>query len=70
MTTSRRLVLLAMAVFVSACTTQSAPSEVAPVAAQLSVERFLQAANDRDVQAMGRLFGTADGSLMETGSTF
>ena len=70
MTTSRRLVLLAMAVFVSACTTQSAPSEVAPVAAQLSVERFLQAANDRDVQAMGRLFGTSSGPLGDTGSTF
>ncbi|HUP52306.1 MAG TPA: hypothetical protein VM198_07510 [Longimicrobiales bacterium] len=52
------------------CTSQSGPSAVAPVAAQLSVERFLQAANQRDVQAMGRLFGTADGSLMETGSTF
>jgi hypothetical protein len=40
------------------------------VAAQLSVERFLQAANQRDVEAMGRLFGTSGGSLMETGSTF
>mgnify|MGYP003394737456 CR=1 FL=1 len=70
MTTSRRLVPLAMAVFVSACTTQSAPNEAAPVAAQLSVERFLQAANDRDVQAMGRLFGTSSGPLGDTGGTF
>lgn len=54
----------------AACTSQSGPSAAAPVAAQLSVERFLQAANQRDVQAMGRLFGTADGSLMETGGTF
>jgi hypothetical protein len=63
---SLALTLLAAA----ACTTQSGSAPVAPVAAQLSVERFLQAANQRDVQAMGRLFGTADGSLMETGSTF
>ena len=55
---------------VSACTTQVGPSEVAPVAAQLSVERFLQAANDRDVQSMGRLFGTAEGPLADTGGSF
>jgi hypothetical protein len=55
---------------VSACTAQRGPSEVAPVAAQLSVERFLQAANDRDVQSMGRLFGTAQGPIGDTGSTF
>jgi hypothetical protein len=54
----------------SACTTQAGPSEVAPVAAQLSVERFLQAANNRDVQSMGRLFGTAAGPLGDTGGTF
>lgn len=29
----------------------------------LSVERFLQAANARDFQAMARLFGTADGPI-------
>jgi hypothetical protein len=54
----------------SACATQAGPSEVAPVAAQLSVERFLQAANERDVQSMGRLFGTASGPLGDTGGTF
>jgi hypothetical protein len=70
MTTSRRLGLLVMAVVVSACSTRAAPNEVAPVAAQLSVERFLQAANQRDVQAMGRLFGTASGPVGDTGSTF
>ncbi len=59
-----------MVVAVSACTTQAGPSEVAPVAAQLSVERFLQAANDRDVQSMGRLFGTPDGPIGDTGGTF
>jgi hypothetical protein len=68
---SRRLVPAVLTLLVSAgCTSQSRPAAVAPVAAQLSVERFLQAANQRDVEAMGRLFGTADGSLMDTGSTF
>lgn len=68
---SRAFVSIVLMLLSSAgCTTQSGPVAVAPVAAQLSVERFLQAANERDVQAMGRLFGTADGSLMETGSTF
>ena len=55
---------------VSACATQQGPSEVAPVAAQLSVERFLQAANVRDVQSMGRLFGTSSGPVGDTGGTF
>lgn len=56
----------------SACTTRTIqprdPSAgVAPV---LSVERFLQAVNDRDYPSMARLFGTADGPVAETGSTF
>jgi hypothetical protein len=63
--------LLTLAVLIAAsCSTQSDPGAVAPVAAQLSVERFLQAANDHDVRAMGRLFGTRDGPAMDTGSTF
>lgn len=62
--------LLIVALAASACSSGSGTSTVAPVAAQLSVERFLQAANERDFEAMGRLFGTADGSVMETGSTF
>jgi len=67
----RPLAPVVLALLVSAaCSSQSRPAAVAPVAAQLSVERFLQAANDRDVDAMGRLFGTSDGSLMDTGSTF
>jgi hypothetical protein len=37
--------------------------------AQLAVESFLQAANARDIAAMGRLFGTADGPIADTGST-
>lgn len=54
----------------AACSSSSQYSTVAPVAAQLSLERFLQAANDRDFRSMGRLFGTADGPAMDTGSSF
>ena len=67
-----KLGLTLFALGIAACTTRVV--EVAPngggFGAQLSVERFLQAANQRDVRAMGRLFGTEDGSAMETGSTF
>ena len=55
----------------SGCATSSA--RVNPATAiqpQLSVERFLQAANERDLDSMGRLFGTADGAFGDTGSTF
>ena len=71
MTGTRILSLLVLtAVVPTACTTTVvAPSPAAPVAAQLSVERFLQAANQRDVQAMGNLFGTKDGPAMDTGGT-
>jgi hypothetical protein len=34
------------------------------------VERFLQAANARDIEAMGRSFGTTDGAAWDTGGTF
>jgi hypothetical protein len=62
------LVLLGLAV-TSACTTLVVESPSAALGPPLSVERFLQAANQRDVEAMGRLFGTVDGSAMETGGT-
>lgn len=42
---------------------------MAAVAPMLSVERFLQAANTRDLDAMARIFGTADGPVADTGST-
>ena len=68
---ARHLMLLAVASGPAACTTQVIqPGAVAAVAPQLSVERFLQAANSRDLRGMGRLFGTPDGPLMDTGSTF
>lgn len=53
-----------------ACTTQtvqrgpaSPGSELAGVAPVLSVERFLQAVNAEDYDAMARLFGTVEGPI-------
>ena len=43
---------------------------MAAVAPSLSVESFLQAANTRDLPAMARLFGTKDGPMADTGSSF
>ena len=40
------------------------------LAAQLAVDRFLEAANQRDLITMGRTFGTEDGPIGDTGSTF
>ncbi len=63
--------VVAVLLVVTGCTTQVVrPGAAAAVAPQLSVERFLQAANDRDLESMGRIFGTADGPMMDTGSTF
>lgn len=67
---SLTLALLLGVALSSACTTVVQQGPGAGVVAQLSLERFLQAANARDLAAMGRLFGTADGPIMETGSTF
>ncbi len=47
---------------------QLAQPATAPAAARLSVERFLLAANQRDLPAMGNLFGTVDGPTMDTGN--
>jgi len=73
--TSRRSLpvwgLALVALTAGACSQQMmSPSPVASVAPQLSVERFLQASNDRDYGSMARIFGTADGPMANTGSTF
>lgn len=66
----RRFLLLAFLLLPGGCTTRViVPGEVASVAPMLSVERFLQAANARDLDSMARLFGTADGPAIETGGT-
>lgn len=69
-TSIRLAVLVSMVVLLATCTTRRVDSsrEMAAVAPQLTVERFLQAANARDLEAMGRLFGTPDGPVGDTGS--
>jgi len=68
----RRLLIVALPLLLGACTTTQVVTsgEVAAVAPMLSVERFLQAANDRDLHGMARLFGTEDGPIIETGGAF
>lgn len=57
--------LVALVVASAACTTRTVvpAGEMAAVAPQLSVERFLQATQARDYDAMLRLFGTHDGPV-------
>ena len=65
----RHVLLLAIPFLLGGCTTRmAAPGEVAAVAPMLSVERFLQASNDRDLHSMARIFGTEGGAFIETGS--
>jgi hypothetical protein len=59
--------LVLLTTLFSACTTTIIESgAAAAVLPQISVERFLQAANSRDLHGMGRIFGTTDGDYMET----
>ena len=58
-------VILALAVTGCASSQQTTSSQMAGVAPMLSVERFLQAANTRDLDAMARIFGTADGPIAD-----
>lgn len=64
-----RWLVLALAVSAAGCTTVVRQGPGAGLVAQLSLERFLQAANERDLEAMARLFGTEAGSSWDTGST-
>ena len=51
---------------VGACATQTVVDQSQlQVAPSLVVERFLQAANTRDLETMGRLFGTKDGPFAD-----
>lgn len=59
----RALIVLVLAL-TSACASRVLVNdEMSGVAPQLSVERFLQAANARDYDSMRRLFGTHDGPI-------
>ena len=61
----------ALTIVLGGCAQQiMGPSAIASVGSQLSVERFLQASNDRDLGSMARLFGTYGGPVANTGSTF
>lgn len=52
-----------------ACTSQTVVNQPQlPVAPSLTVERFLQAANTRDLETMSRLFGTDDGPVGDRGN--
>jgi hypothetical protein len=67
-----RIPLLLAVLLAAACATRPVrrPNELAAVAPQLSVERFLQASNARDYFTMATLFGTDSGPISDTGSGF
>jgi len=67
----KRVLFLALLLPAVGCTTTRivTTGEMATMAPMLSVERFLQASNQRDLHAMASLFGDADGPVIETGST-
>ena len=57
-------ILFVLLVSIGACTTQTTVSQAQlPLAPALTVERFLQAANTRDIETMSRLFGTDNGPI-------
>ena len=63
--------VVALGLVGSGCASGGGPGTMAASQPQLSVERFLQAANSRDLDAMARIFGTEQGSVLDTtGSTF
>jgi hypothetical protein len=63
--------LAVLSLALGGCTQQiTGPSAGAGVGSQLSVERFLQASNERDLGTMARIFGTYDGPVADTGGTF
>ena len=65
----KRFALITLPLLLGGCTTtQLVSSEGMPgIAPQLSVERFLQASNSRDLHGMARIWGTEDGAAIETG---
>ena len=63
----RKTILMASAcLMLAACVTRTVgPDPMAGVGSSLAVERFLQAANARDLAAKSRVFGTADRQEVE-----
>lgn len=67
---TRWVVLPGVLFILAGCvTTSSAGRGEAAVAPVLSVERFLQAANQQDLETMGRIFGTYNGPHGDTGGS-
>jgi hypothetical protein len=71
MNTRTIMVLPIVLLFAAACASggPSRGSDIAPSEPLTSLDRFLGAADDRDLVAMGYLFGTMDGPVANTGST-
>ncbi|GMV06692.1 MAG: hypothetical protein AMXMBFR53_29670 [Gemmatimonadota bacterium] len=65
-----RLLSAALVLSLAGCTTVVRQGPGAGVVAQLSLERFLQASAQRDLEGMARLFGSEGGAEWDTGSTF
>jgi hypothetical protein len=65
----KRVIFFVLPLLLGGCTTtQLVSSEGMPaIAPMLSVERFLQASNARDLHGMARIFGSVDGPFIETG---
>ena len=62
-------ILFGLLMSAAACTSQTVMNQSQlPVAPSLTVERFLQAANTRDLETMSRLFGNDDGPIGDSGS--
>ncbi|MGH7475539.1 MAG: hypothetical protein ACRELD_04565 [Longimicrobiales bacterium] len=64
------LLLASTLVLITGCATRAEPAptlatgdSVTRMAPTLTLERFLRAANSNDLQTMGELFGTQDGSI-------
>jgi len=67
----RWVIVAALAITVGGCATQRIDARRdLSVGPALSVESFMQAANQRDLEQMARLFGTASGPISDTGGSF
>lgn len=61
-----RVLVLLLLVGAGGCVRRvESPGGAPALGPALSVERFLQASNARDLEAMARLFGTAEGAIAE-----
>jgi len=69
---TRTILVLPIVILLAAACASGGPSEGSDIARSeplTSLDRFLGAADDRDLVAMGYLFGTMDGPVANTGSS-